>query len=63
MNNQETETIIVSEDEAGKRLDRILADRYRELKSRSYFQSLIRDHNVLLNGETVKKTSQTKSWR
>lgn len=50
-----TETIIITEDEAGSRLDRILADRYREVRSRSYFQSLIRDHNVLLNGEPIKK--------
>ena len=61
MNNQETETIIVSENEAGKRLDRILADRYSELRSRSYFQSLIRDHNVLLNGETIKKQVRPKA--
>jgi len=60
MENQETETIIVRESEAGKRLDRILADRYIELKSRNYFQNLIRDHNVLLNGETIKKHVRPK---
>lgn len=61
MDNQETETIIVSEAEAGKRLDRILTARYSELRSRNYFQNLIREHNVLLNGETIKKHTRPKA--
>ncbi|MFQ5728767.1 MAG: RluA family pseudouridine synthase [Waddliaceae bacterium] len=55
MENSESETIIISEEEAGQRLDKILADRYQEVRSRSYFQTLIQDQNVLLNGAPVKK--------
>ncbi|NGX43694.1 MAG: Ribosomal large subunit pseudouridine synthase D [Chlamydiae bacterium] len=55
MNTPETETIIITEDEAGQRLDKILANRFKEVRSRTYFQSLIRDHNVLLNGSPIKK--------
>lgn len=49
------ELLIVTAEEAGTRLDRILAERYSEIHSRSYFQYLIREQSVLLNGEPVKK--------
>ena len=55
MQNPESETILITAEEAGQRLDKILAGRYREIRSRTYFQSLIQDHNVLLNGSPVKK--------
>jgi 23S rRNA pseudouridine1911/1915/1917 synthase len=37
------------------RLDKVLASRYREIHSRTYFQNLIEGHNVLVNGSIVKK--------
>lgn len=52
------ENIIVTQEEAGERLDKILAARFREIRSRTYFQYLIKEQCVLLNGEPVKK--QTK---
>lgn len=55
MKTFDSEAITISDEEAGQRLDRILANRYRELHSRNYFQALIRDHNVLLNSSPIKK--------
>lgn len=52
--------IVVSSQEAGERLDRILAARYCEVRSRTYFQRLIEKEAVLLNGETVKKRIKPK---
>lgn len=53
--NEPDELLIVTADEAGTRLDRILANRFKEIHSRSYFQYLIGERSVLLNGEPVKK--------
>lgn len=47
-------TIIVEGAESGKRLDKLLADRFPD-SSRTYFQSLIERELVLLNGSPVKK--------
>jgi 23S rRNA pseudouridine1911/1915/1917 synthase len=44
----------VSEEEAGNRLDKILTTRFENL-SRSYFQQLIEDNNILLNDKPTKK--------
>jgi 23S rRNA pseudouridine1911/1915/1917 synthase len=55
MNDPEQETIIITQAEAGQRLDRILANRFSEVKSRTYFQMLINEQHVLLNGQPVKK--------
>ncbi len=52
---EEIETIIISTEETGDRLDKILAGRYKELHSRTYFQMLIEEQKVLLNGSPVKK--------
>jgi len=60
MSDSEAKTIIITSEEAGQRLDRILAVRYAEMRSRSYFQHLIRDNSVLLNGEIVKKHQRPK---
>jgi 23S rRNA pseudouridine1911/1915/1917 synthase len=49
------ETIVITDEEAGERLDKILANRYKEVRSRTYFQYLIEEHKVLLNGLPVKK--------
>lgn len=55
------EELIITEEEAGMRLDKILARRYSDVRSRTYFQDLIEDHCVLLNGEPVKKRVQPKA--
>ncbi len=57
---QPDETVIITEEEAGQRLDKILAQRFSDVRSRTYFQDLIADHCVLLNGSPVKKRVQPK---
>lgn len=52
------ENIIVTAEEAGERLDKILANRFKEIRSRTYFQFLIKEQSVLLNGEPVKKQAR-----
>lgn len=52
------ENIIVTAEEAGERLDKILANRFKEIRSRTYFQYLIKEQSVLLNGEPVKKQAR-----
>lgn len=51
---EEAELLFVNQEEEGVRIDRILAVRYPDY-SRSYFQDLIDEGSVLLNGEPVKK--------
>lgn len=51
---EEADFIITSE-EAGQRLDKILANRFQGVRSRTYFQFLIEQNKVLLNGIPVKK--------
>jgi 23S rRNA pseudouridine1911/1915/1917 synthase len=53
--SEDPEIIIVDQEEAGIRLDRVLAARYIERQSRTYFQNLIDAELVLLNGLPVKK--------
>lgn len=55
MNIEETDLLIVTEEEAGERLDKLLSQRFKEHYSRTYFQYLIDEHLVLLNGIPVKK--------
>lgn len=55
MEDLEVDSFLVSEGEAGQRLDKILTQRYQEEKSRTYFQYLIEEQKVLLNGLPVKK--------
>ena len=52
---EEIDTIIISEEEQGERLDRTLANRFQSVQSRTYFQNLIEQGRVLLNGEAAKK--------
>ncbi len=52
---EDSETVMVTSEEAGERLDKILARRYLDNYSRTYFQYLIDEHLVLLNGAPVKK--------
>lgn len=58
--NEENDILLVTEEEAGERLDKILAHRFKEVRSRTYFQYLIDQHLVLLNGEPVKKRIKPK---
>ncbi len=51
----DTDVIFVREEEEGIRLDKILAARFQERYSRTYFQWLVEEQKVLLNGEVVKK--------
>lgn len=52
---EDPDIIIISDQEAGERLDKILAQRFQEIQSRTYFQTLIEEGRVLVNGEPVKK--------
>lgn len=49
-----TESFVVSEKELGLRLDKLLTDRFPS-HSRTYFQELIENEKVLINGLFVKK--------
>lgn len=60
MNEDQIETLFVSSEEEGLRLDKILASRYKQIKSRAYFQMLIEQHLVLLNGTPAKKRALVK---
>ncbi len=51
--------LFVSPEEAGQRIDNILAGRYEE-RTRSYFQKLIREENVLLNGKSTKVSARPR---
>lgn len=61
MDNNETDSLIISPEEAGERLDKILAKRFHTIKSRTYFQMLIEEQRVLLNNSVVKKRIQPKA--
>jgi 23S rRNA pseudouridine1911/1915/1917 synthase len=52
---EENDTFFISEDEQGERLDKILAARLHAFGSRTYFQFLIEEKRVFLNGKAVKK--------
>jgi 23S rRNA pseudouridine1911/1915/1917 synthase len=60
MSIQENEIIFASELEANSRVDKLLASRFPEL-SRAYFQHLIEQELVLLNGKKVKKREKPQS--
>lgn len=55
---EENDLIVIGNTEAGQRLDKILAQRFGEVYSRTYFQKLIDEERVLLNGELVKKRTK-----
>lgn len=57
----ETDCIIITDDEVGLRLDKLLSLRFQDAKSRTYFQYLIEQQKVLLNGSVVKKRVQPKA--
>ena len=58
METEETDLLIVTEEEQGERLDKILSLRFKDMYSRTYFQYLIEHQLVLLNGQPVKKRIQ-----
>lgn len=58
MQDADSETLTITAEEVGQRLDKILAERYKEVRSRSYFQNLIDEGKVLLNGAAVKKRAR-----
>ncbi len=51
----ESETLFIAEEDAGERLDKILAKVLHTAGSRTYFQYLIDEGKVLLNGAVAKK--------
>jgi 23S rRNA pseudouridine1911/1915/1917 synthase len=51
----------VTELEAGERLDKLLALRFNQMNSRTYFQNLIEQECVLLNGAPAKKRIRPKA--
>ena len=53
--NEDCDFIVITDEEEGFRLDKILAGRYQEIRSRTYFQDLIEENRVFLNGYPVKK--------
>lgn len=54
------DSFFISGEEAGNRLDKIIAARYRDVRSRTFFQNLIQDQKVLINQEPVKKRIEPK---
>ncbi len=52
---EEIDTILITSEEAGERLDKVLADRFKDVQSRTYFQGLIEMERVLVNGASAKK--------
>lgn len=56
---EDNDTIIASQDDLNLRIDKVLAKHYPE-QSRTYFQYLIKEGLVLVNGEPIKKREQLK---
>ncbi len=59
--NPEPEIFTITDQEAGERLDKLLSERFQDVHSRSYFQWLLEEKHVLLNGKPVKKRIRPKS--
>lgn len=57
----EEETFFITEEEADERLDKVLAQRFCHAGSRTYFQFLIDEEKVLLNGSPIKKRNKAKA--
>lgn len=62
MTFEENESLLITEEEEGMRLDKILANRFLHVKSRTYFQDLIDNHHIFLNGFPVKKRVKPKRF-
>lgn len=59
-NTEEIEFITLDAHEIGERLDKTLALRFKDVKSRTYFQYLFDQEKVLINGHPVKKHYKPK---
>lgn len=59
---EENESLLITKEEEGLRLDKILANRFLHVKSRNYFQDLIDKNHVFLNGFPVKKRIKPKAF-
>lgn len=57
----ESDTLFINEEEAGERLDKVLAARLSAAGSRTYFQHLIDEGKVLVNGAPAKKRDKLKT--
>ena len=57
---EDSDSFFISPEEAGESLDKILAKRLSKAGSRTYFQFLIDEGKVLVNGAPVKKRIQPK---
>lgn len=55
MSIDDNDFLVITDEEVGERLDKILARRFEQKYSRTYFQYLIEQDLVLLNGQPVKK--------
>lgn len=53
--SEEKDFFIIGEDEADTRIDKVLPNRYDDGRSRNYFQFLIQNGYVTVNGSPVKK--------
>lgn len=60
MIEKDEELLTISEEEAGERLDKVLAARYEGRYSRTYFQALIAENLVFINDSPVKKRIQVQ---
>ncbi len=60
MPKDESDILVITEEETGERLDKILARHFSPVYSRTYFQYLINEHLVLLNGIPIKKGIKPK---
>lgn len=58
---EDNDILFITDEEAGERLDKVLASRLSKAGSRTYFQYLINEGKVLLNGEPVKKRVKPKA--
>lgn len=58
MTTPDPETLIITKEEAGNRLDKVLAARYPDAHSRTYLQWLIDEKHVLVNQQPVKKRTK-----
>lgn len=61
MNPEENDFLVVTEEESGERIDKLLSVRFEEKFSRTYFQNLIEEGLVLLNGAQIKKRTKPKT--
>ncbi len=52
--------LLITSVEEGERLDKVLAERFGHAQSRTYFQKLIEDRLVLLNGAPAKKRTRPR---